>query len=225
MKKKYLFLLLSLSFTVCTFAQNSVRVYNLDVKMGHNSDIARNFADYWDVEYKTGGMILQSVSFLEGVTHRVIASGDPSNWGTKIEKSQSEWQAHLSKQRLHLNDAEGSMVMTNLKWRREGDWERSKASKYWEIIPKDPDKFVKAYDKFMKGISDILDWRVTSLASIDMGGLGGTHSTSLKGEDMNDLILIEREIQKTKAFQDFLEERGEVEIIKSYFGYYVHRFR
>ena len=103
--------------------------------------------------------------------------------------------------------------------------EKSKASKYWEIIPKDPDKFVKAYDKFMKAISDILDWRVTSLASIDMGGLGGTHSTSLKGADMNDLILIEREIQKTKAFQDFLEERGEVEIIKSYFGYYVHRFR
>ena len=58
-----------------------------------------------------------------------------------------------------------------------------------------------------------------------MGGLGGTHSTSLKGADMNDLVLIEREIQKTKAFQDFLEERGEVEIIKSYFGYYVHRFR
>ena len=86
MKKKYLFLILSLSFTICTFAQNSVRVYNLDVKMGHDSDVARNFADYWDVEYKTGGMILQSVSFLKGVTHRVIASGDPSNWGTKIEK-------------------------------------------------------------------------------------------------------------------------------------------
>ena len=57
-----------------------------------------------------------------------------------------------------------------------------------------------------------------------MGGLGGTHTTSLKGSDLNDIILIEREIQKTKAFKEFLEERGNVKLVKSYYSNTIHRF-
>ena len=72
MKKNYLFLIISLLLTLGTFAQNVVRVYDFDVKMGHASDVARNFADYHNVERKSGAAILQSVSFLDGVTHRMI---------------------------------------------------------------------------------------------------------------------------------------------------------
>ena len=95
------------------------------------------------------------------------------------------------------------MVMTSLRWREEGDQEKSKAYKNWEIIPEDPGQFLKAYDKFIKSIGDILDCRIVSLTSIDIGGLRCTHTTSLKGSDLNDIILIEREIQKTKAFKEF----------------------
>lgn len=58
-----------------------------------------------------------------------------------------------------------------------------------------------------------------------MGGLGGTHNTWLSGTNLNDLILTERAIQKTKAFQDFIAERGKVEIVKSYFSNNIHVFR
>jgi hypothetical protein len=38
----------------------------------------------------------------------------------------------------------------------------------------------------------------------------------LSGNSLNDIILLEREIEKTKAFQTFIKERGEVELINSY---------
>jgi hypothetical protein len=224
MKKIYLLLIISFLFTMGVYAQNSIRVYDLDVKMGHASDIARNFADYHDVERNSGVAVLQSVSFLDDVSHRIIFAGDPANWGSKVKKSDAQWEAYRSKQQLHLNSGGGSMVMTSLRWREEGDWEKSKASKYWEIIPEDPEQFLKAYDKFTKSIGDILDWRIVSLTSIDMGGLGGTHTTSLKGSDLNDIILIEREIQKTKAFKEFLAERGNVKLVKSYYSNTIYRF-
>jgi len=104
--------------------------------------------------------------------HRIIFAGDPANWGSKVKKSDAKCDAYRSKQQLHLNRGGGSMVLTSLRWREEGDWEKSEASKYWEIIPKYPDQFLKAYDKFTKSIGDILDWRTVSLTSIDMEVLG-----------------------------------------------------
>jgi len=93
------------------------------------------------------------------------------------------------------------------------------------MIVHEPTKFIKAYDKFIKAIGDVLRDRVVALESIDMGGLGGTHNTWLSGKNLNDLILTERAIQKTKAFQDFIAERGKVEIVKSYFSNNIHVFR
>jgi hypothetical protein len=55
-----------------------------------------------------------------------------------------------------------------------------------------------------------------------MGGLGGTQNIWLSGSDLNDLILTEREIQKSKAFKLFLEERGKVDLVKSYFTNNIH---
>ena len=66
MKKIYLLLLIYLSFTYLVHAQNVVRVYDFNVKSGHASDVARNFADYHDVERNSGVAVLQSVSFFWG---------------------------------------------------------------------------------------------------------------------------------------------------------------
>jgi len=59
---------------------------------------------------------------------------------------------------------------------------------------------------------------------VGIGGNGGTHRSWFNGTDLNDLILLEREIQNTKAFQTFIEERGEVELINSYLSSRIHRF-
>jgi hypothetical protein len=206
-----------------TFAQTSVRVINLDVKMGEAAEVARLFKDYHDVERKSGAAVLQSVNYLEGVTHRIIFAGDPANWGEKIEKSESEWQAYIGKIQKKINRASGSMVMTNLRW-KQGDRQKNMTAKNWEMIVHEPEKFVKAYDKFVKSIGNILEDRVVSLESIDMGGLGGTHNTWLSGADLNDVILTERKIQKSKAFNTFLEERGKVELVRSYLSTIIHRF-
>ena len=224
MKKIYFLLSTFLLLLFGANAQTSIRYINLDVKMGEEADVARLFAEYHDVERKSGAAVLQSVGYLGGISHRIVFAGDPANWGEKVERSDAEWEAYIGKMRPHFNDVNRSMVSTNLRWRKEGSWEKSKASKYWEIIPEDPEQFLKAYDKFTKSIGDILDWRIVSLTSIDMGGLGGTHTTSLRGSDLNDIILVEREIQKTKAFKEFLEERGNVKLVKSYYANTIHRF-
>ena len=223
MKKKLFVFTFLISFA--TFAQTSIRVINLDVKMGRADEVARLFAEWSDAERKSGAAILQGVNYLgTDVTHRVILVGDPSNWGFKEEKSDAEWDAYIGKIQKNINGGSGSMVMTNLRW-KDGDTDKNKAHKNWEIIVHEPSKFVKAYDKFIKGITDILGDRVVALESIDMGGLGGTHNTWLSGTNLNDLILTERAIQKTKAFKDFIAERGKVEIVKSYLSNNIHLFR
>ena len=79
--------------------------------------------------------------------------------------------------------------------------EKNKVTKNWEMKIKDLIKFLKAYDKFINAINNVLGNHITSIESIDLGGNRGTQIPWLNGKDLNDLILLEREIQKTKTFQ------------------------
>ncbi|MDA7570589.1 hypothetical protein N8699_04315 [Flavobacteriaceae bacterium] len=214
----------TLLVSIVSFAQTSIRVINLDVKMGRAEEVAELFAEWNDTERKSGAAVLQGVNYLGyDVTHRVLLVGDPANWGYKEEKSDVEWDAYIGKIQKNINDGTGSMVMTNLRW-RDGDGKKNKAHKNWEMIVDEPAKFAKAYDKFIKSIDNILDDRIVALESIDMGGQGGTHNTWLSGSNLNDIILTERAINKTKAFQNFIAERGKVELVKSYLTNNIHVF-
>ena len=57
MKKKLFVFAFLISFA--TFAQTSIRVINLDVKMGRADEVARLFAEWSDAERKSGAAILQ----------------------------------------------------------------------------------------------------------------------------------------------------------------------
>ena len=220
---KKLLLIFSLVLFNYTFGQTSIRIVDFNVKWGAEEEVARLFADYHNSERKSGGAHLQKINYLKNVTHRAVFVGDPSNWGVKTEKTADEWDAYRGKMRRLLNNAEPSVVMTNLRWRK-GDSENNKVSKNWEMKIKDPVKFLKAYDKFIKSIDNVLGDHITAIESIDLGGNGGTHRSWLSGTDLNNLILLEREIQNTKAFQTFIEERGEVELINSYLSTRIHKF-
>ena len=220
---KKLLMLLAVVFTTSIFGQTSIRVVDFDVKWGAEEEVARLFADYHNSERKSGGAHLQKINYLKNVTHRAVFVGDPSNWGVKTEKTAAEWDAYQGKMRRLLNNGETSVIMTNLRWRK-GDSEKNKVSKNWEMKIKDPIRFLKAYDKFIKAIDNVLGDHITAVESIDLGGNGGTHRSWLNGTDLNNLILLEREIQNTKAFQTFIEERGEVELINSYLSTRIHKF-
>ncbi len=99
-----------------TFAQTSIRVINLDVKIGWADEVARHFAEWSDTERKSGAAIIQGVNYLgTDVTHWVILVGDPANWGFKVEKTDAEWDAYIGKIQKNINHGTGSMVMTNLR--------------------------------------------------------------------------------------------------------------
>ena len=221
--KKILLLIFSLVLSNYTFGKASIRVVDFDVKWGAEEEVARLWADYHNSERKSGGAHLLKINYLKNVTHRAVFVGDPSNWGVKTEKTAAEWDVYSGKIRRLLNNAGPSVVMTNLRWRK-GDSEKNKVSKNWDMKIKDPIKFLNAYDKFIKAIDNVLGDHITAVESIDLGGNGATHRSWVNGTDLNNLILLEREIQNTKAFQTFIEERGEVELIDSYLSTRIHRF-
>ena len=141
----------------------------------------------------------------------------------KIEKIEAEWDTYIGKIRRLLNNGNSLVIMTNLRWRK-GDTEKNKGTKNWEMKIKDPVKFLKACNKFINAIDTVLGDHITAIESIDLGGNGGTHRSWFNGKDLKGLMLLEREIQKTKAFQIFIEERGEVVLINSYLANRIHKF-
>ena len=220
---KNFILLFSLLFSNFIFGQASIRVVDFDVKWGAEQEFSELFADYHNTERKSGSAHLQKINYLKNVTHRAIFVGNPANWGVKIEKTEAEWDTYIGKIRRLLNNGNSSVIMTNLRWRK-GDTEKNKVTKNWEMKIKDPVKFLKAYDKFINAIDTVLGDHITAIESIDLGGNGGTHRSWFNGKDLKGLMPLEREIQKTKAFQIFIEERGEVVLINSYLANRIHKF-
>ena len=95
----------TLLVSIVSFAQTSIRVINLDVKMGRAEEVAELFAEWNDAERKSGAAVLQGVNYLGyDVTHRVLLVGDPANWGYKEEKSDVEWDAYIGKIQKNIND-------------------------------------------------------------------------------------------------------------------------
>lgn len=220
---KNFILLFSLLFSNFIFGQASIRVVDFDVKWGAEQEFSELFADYHNTERKSGSAHLQKINYLKNVTHRAIFVGNPANWGVKIEKTEAEWDTYIGKIRRLLNNGNSSVIMTNLRWRK-GDTEKNKGTKNWEMKIKDPVKFLKACNKFINAIDTVLGDHITAIESIDLGGNGGTHRSWFNGKDLKGLMLLEREIQKTKAFQIFIEERGEVVLINSYLANRIHKF-
>ena len=169
--KIYLLLLIYLSFTYLVHAQNVVRVYDFNVKSGHASDVARNFADYHDVERKSGAAILQSVSFLDGVTHRMIFAGDPANWGRSDSLSnEDKWAVFSHKLNNHIEKWTHSSSGNVISW--VGDNDDYKYAQIYEFKASDPSAFKAAHDMLVNEMSPTLKGEI-GFGSYEIGGYKG----------------------------------------------------
>ena len=207
-------------------AQTSGRIYNMKVMPGHAPSVLNLFTDFAEGhEWNEGsGVMLQSVQFKNGVTHRILAWGDPENFGTKQEKTDSEWTAYLEQLNNHLSFANDSSVITSLGF-SEGDVSKNKSAKIFDLKVHEPAKFKLAFDKIVKQNKSILGDRRMGLLSIDAGGtLGATHSIVVYGKGLNDLVLLERKFRNSKGFGDYIKDRGKVEYIQNYYINTLARF-
>ena len=207
-------------------AQTSGRIYNMKVMPGHAPSVLNLFTDFAEGhEWNEGsGVMLQSVQFKNGVTHRILAWGDPENFGTKQEKTDSEWTAYLEQLNNHLSFANDSSVITSLGF-SEGDASKNKSAKIFDLKVHEPAKFKLAFDKIVKQNKSILGDRRMGLLSIDAGGtLGATHSIVVYGKGLNDLVLLERKFRNSKGFGDYIKDRGKVEYIQNYYINTLARF-
>ena len=110
--------------TDLVFAQ-SIRVYNWDFKNGSEAQVEKIFEQYFNRERKSGSAIFQRVRFLDNVTHRMLITGDPANWGSKDEITDVEWNAFLRGMWMHQQSkAPGSYTGKSLVW-VEGDREKN----------------------------------------------------------------------------------------------------
>lgn len=213
---KNFFLLLVLTFALSLNAQN-IRVYNLNVAPNNAGSVADLFDEYHSKgKRKSGNVILQRVQFQNNVTHRVLLTGDPNNWGSAIERPNSEWRAYLRGTRAFRRPTEGSYTATSAYW-KAGERKKYNYGQQWLLKVKDPAKYASAWIKFAKAIEPMIGDRMIGLGSISMGDLGGaTHYTVFYGESMNDLEVMIGKIRKSKAYQEYVKNRGEMEIIKSF---------
>ena len=214
MKKTILLLLFT--FTISLSAQ-SIRVYNLNVAPENAASVGDLFKEYHEKgKRKSGTVTLQRVRFQNHVTHRVILTGDPNNWGSAIERPDSDWRAYLRGTRAFRRSSEGSYTARSAYW-KNGDREKYHVGQQWLIRVEDPAKYAAAWIKFAKAIEPMIGDRMMGLGAINMGDLdGATHYTVFYGEDMNDLEIILNKIRNSKAYEEFTETRGENEIIKSF---------
>ena len=215
-KMKKIILLTLLCTTFLLSAQN-IRVYNLNVDPQDAGSVAELFKEYHSKgKRKSGNVILQRVRFHNNVTHRVLLTGDPNNWGSAIERPESDWRAYLRGTRHFRKQTMGSYTASSAYW-KAGDREKYNYGQQWLIKVKDPAKYASAWMKFAKDIEPMVGDRMMGLGSISMGDLeGATHYTVFYGENMNDLEITLAKIRKSKAYQEFAKNRGENEIIKSF---------
>jgi hypothetical protein len=213
--KKTIFLLL-FTFTISVSAQ-SIRVYNLNVAPENAASVGDLFKEYHEKgKRKSGTVTLQRVRFQNHVTHRVILTGDPNNWGSAIERPDSDWRAYLRGTRAFRRSSEGSYTARSAYW-KNGHREKYHVGQQWLIRVEDPAKYAAAWIKFAKAIEPMIGDRMMGLGAINMGDLdGATHYTVFYGEDMNDLEIILNKIRNSKAYEEFTKTRGENEIIKSF---------
>ena len=210
-------LLLSLLCTTFLLSAQNIRVYNLNVDPQDTGSVAELFKEYHSKgKRKSGNVILQRVQFHNNVTHRVLLTGDPNNWGSAIERPESDWRAYLRGTRHFRKPTMGSYTASSAYW-KAGDREKYNFGQQWLIKVKDPAKYASAWIKFAKDIEPMVGDRMMGLGSISMGDLeGATHYTVFYGENMNDLEITLAKIRKSKAYQEFTKNRGENEIIKSF---------
>ena len=210
-------ILLSLLCTTFLLSAQNIRVYNLNVDPQDAGSVAELFKEYHSKgKRKSGNVILQRVQFHNNVTHRVLLTGDPNNWGSAIERPESDWRAYLRGTRHFRKPTMGSYTASSAYW-KAGDREKYNFGQQWLIKVKDPAKYASAWIKFAKDIEPMVGDRMMGLGSISMGDLeGATHYTVFYGKNMNDLEITLAKIRKSKAYQEFAKNRGENEIIKSF---------
>ena len=212
--KKFLLLFLLSAFFVNA---QSIRVFNVKVNPGDQSSVAQLFEDYHGKgKRKSGSVHLQRVRFLNDVTHRILLTGDPSNWGNETERPASEWQAYYRGNRSLRTAGPGSYTATSLYW-KDGDRDKYHSGQQWLVKVNDPAKYLAAFIKMAKAVGPMIGDRMMGVGAIRMGDLNGaTHYTVFYGEDMNDVEIITDKIRNTKAFQEFVKNNGGSETLVSF---------
>lgn len=217
------------TFILCSsylFSQTrAYRVAEVTVENRENEKALLKLFDkfYQGAKFKSGGKIIQKI--IEGrepggSTHRIVTIYDLGNFGrVDGDFEPQELEDFLTTRSLLIKSTNKIYSGRVLNVKNDKKIVEDEVFHIYDIIPKNPFKFSKAYEKALKGMSGLSGDRRFGFGTYDIGKPNGaTHWTLVSGKSPGDIIksLEEMFTDYGEEFFTFLNERGEVRDVKDF---------
>lgn len=171
------------------------------------------YDDYWsNVEFKSGGVVVDWIIMGNGETNmRIGRYGESDNWGLKSERPEYQGQAFW-RSRDNYVEGNGPSYAGVSAFRNGKSNPDHKVQQRWYLKVEDPEKFMIAFQKFIKSSEKIMGNRWITVKSYTVNNPhGATHSVAMSGESWQELESLRTAIISSKSFTNFINERGQVE--------------
>ena len=217
------------TFILCSgymFSQTrAYRVAEVTVENRENEKALLKLFDkfYEGAKFKSGGKIIQRI--IEGrepggSTHRIVTIYDLGNFGrVDGDFEPKELEDFLTTRSLLIKSTNKIYSGRVLNVKNDKKIVEDEVFHIYDIIPKNPFKFSKAYEKALKGMSGLNGDRRFGFGTYDIGKPNGaTHWTLVSGKGPSDIIksLEDMFTDYGEEFFTFLNERGEVKDVKDF---------
>ena len=210
MKKLLILLLLS---PIISSSQMISRISELSVSPKNWNSFLEIHDDYYShVEFKSGGVVIDWIILGNGKTNmRIGRYGDSNNWGLNTERSKYEGPAFWRSRDNYVNEFGPSYAGASA-YRNGKSNPNHKVQQRWYLKVNDPEKFMTAFKKFINSTEKMMGNRwITVKAYTVNNPHGATHSVAMSGENWQELESLRSDILGSKAFINFMNERGQVE--------------
>ena len=221
MKNLLLVTFFFLSFTL--YSQDmAFNVIYVEAEENAQDDIAELFDNFYaDKEFESGGVALERLRHgrPEGMTHRVVFLWELGKEGlAEGQASEFEESAFWGWLVNRIESWGTSYAGRFINW-VEGDIEKTPFVQIWDINPENPAAFQKAQMEFVNSLPDVFQDRFVGFGTYDINRPNGaTHWALVSGSDLNDHLSLANDLQKnhSKKFMEYLEDRGEVELVHNF---------
>lgn len=210
MKKITLFFLF---IPLLAVSQTIFNISNLHVSGKDWNSLLKLYDDYYSsVEFDSGGVVIDRIILGDGEFNiRIARYGDLNNWGIKTERPDYQGPAFWRGRNDFVNDYGPSYAGTSL-WYSGSSNPSHRVQQRWFLKVDDPQKFMTAFEQFMKDTKKMMGDRWIAVAAYTANSpKGATHSVGMAAENWVEMEQLRAQILQSKAFENFIINRGEVE--------------
>ena len=180
-----------------------------------NSFLELNDNYYGDIEFKSGGVVIDWIRIGNGEFNvRVGRYGDMNNWGIETEMSEYEGPNFWTRRSQHITKYGPRYAGTSIY--RQGNGSKHNTRQKWDLNVENPQQFLKAFKTFLNDNKKVFGDRWINLAAYTVANPGGaTHSVTMSGESWMELERVRAQVFDNGTAEKFLSSRGKVEDVNN----------